>query len=111
MPLHQVYFFWTAEHSRSIESNNSTGSAVKNSIGKHLSESKLHSGETRRSFRVGLSNFLRLLVCSSEDVCHYLGWKNGGVTVFSCTFGKSFPRAASGIVTPVSLPENLQAAV
>ena len=53
------------------------GSAVNNRLRKHLSEVKLYAGETPHSFRVGLSNTLRLLGCSSEDVAHYLGWKSG----------------------------------
>ena len=73
------------------------------------------------SFRVGLSNSLGLLGCSSEDVAHFLGWKSGEVakrymqgsdaTVSLTLLEKGFPRAASGTVTPVSHPDNLQAAV
>ena len=63
----------------------------------------------------------RLLGCSSEDVTYYLGWKSGEVakrymqgsdaTVSLTLLEKVFPRAASGTVTPVSHPDNLQAAV
>ena len=76
MPLDQGYFFQTAEGSRLIESKPFTGSAVNNRLRKHLSEAKLYAEETPHSFRVGLSNTLRLLGCSSEDVAHCLGWKS-----------------------------------
>ena len=121
VPLDQGYFFRTAERSGSIGSKPFTGSAVNNRLRKHLSEAKLYAGETPHSFRVGLSNTLRLLGCSSEDVAHYLGWKSGEVakrymqgsdaTVSLTLLEKVFPRAASRTVTPVSHPDNLQAAV
>ena len=70
---------------------------------------------------MGLSNTLRLLGCSSEDVAHYLGWKSWAVakrymqgsdaTVSLALLERVFPREASGTVTPVSRPDNLQAAV
>ena len=70
---------------------------------------------------MGLSNTLRLLGCSSEDVTHYLGWKSGEVAkrymlgsdaIVSLSLLETvFPRAASGTLTPVSHPDNLQAAV
>ena len=63
VPLDQGYFFRTAERSGSIGSTPFTGSAVNNRLRKHLSEAKLYAGETRHSFRVGLSNILRLLGC------------------------------------------------
>ena len=122
--LDQGYFFRTAKRSGSIGGNAGkpfTGSAINNRLRKHLSESKLYAEETPHSFRVGLSNTLRLLGCSSEDVAHYLGWKSGEVakrymqgsdaTVSLTLLEKVFPRAASGTVTPVSHPDNLQAAV
>ena len=121
VPLDQGYFFRTAERSGSVGSKPFTGSAVNNRLRKHLSEAKLYAGETPHSFRVGLSNTLRLLGCSSEDVAHFLGWKSGEVakrymqgsdaTVSLMLLEKVFPRAASGTVTPVSHPDNLQAAV
>ena len=121
VPLDQGYCFRTAERSGSVGSKRFTGSAVNNRLRKHLSEAKLYAGETPHSFRVGLSNTLRLLGCSSEDIAHYLGWKSGEVakrymqgsdaTVSLTLLEKVFPRAASGTVTPVSHPDNLQAAV
>ena len=79
MPSDQGYFFRTAERSGSIGDKPFTGSAINIRLRKHLSESKLYAGETQHSFRVGLSNTLRLLGCSSEVVVHYLGWKSGEV--------------------------------
>ena len=121
VPLDQGYFFQTAEGSRLIESKPFTGSAVNNRLRKHLSEAKLYAEETPHSFRVGLSNTLRLLGCSSEDVAHYLGWKSEEIakrymqgsdaTVSITLLEKVCPLAPSGIVTPVSHPDNLQAAV
>ena len=121
MPLGQGYFFRTAERSRSIGSKPFTGSTVNNRLRKHLSEAKLYAGETPHSFRVGLSTTLRLLGCSSEDVAHYLGWKSGeaakrymqgsDATVSLALLERVFPRAASWSVTPVSHPDNLQAAL
>ena len=122
MPLGQGYFFRTAERSGSIGSKPFTGSAANNRFRKHLSETKPYAGETPHSFRVGLSNTLRLLGCSSEDVAHYLGWKSWEVakrymqgsdaaTVSLALLERVFPRAASRSVTPVSHPDNLQAAV
>ena len=122
VPLDQGYFFRTAERSGSIGSKPFMGSAVNNRLRKHLSEAKLYTGETPHSFRVSLSDTLRLLGCSSsEDVAHYLGWKSGEVakrymqgsdaTVSLTLLEKVFPGAPSGTVTPVSHPDDLQAAV
>ena len=121
VPLDQGYFFRTAERSGSIGSKPFTGSAVNNRLRKHLSEAKLYARETPHSFRVGLSNTLRLLGCSSEDVAHYLGWKSEEIakqytqgldaTVSITLLEKVFPWAPCGIVTRVSHPDNLQAAV
>ena len=115
------YFFRTAERSGSIGSKPFTGSDVNNRLRKHLSEAKPCAGETPPSFRVGLSDTLRLLGFPSEDVAHYLGWKSGEVakrymqgsdaTVSLGLLERVFPRAASRSVTPVSHPDNLQAAV
>ena len=73
------------------------------------------------SVRVGLSNTLRLLGCSSEEIAHYLGWKSGELaqllmkgsdaTVFLTLLEEVFPRAAPRAVIPISHPDNLQAAV
>lgn len=52
---------------------------MNNRLRKHLSEAKLYARETLHSFRVGLSNTLMLLGCSSEDVAHYLGWRSGEI--------------------------------
>ena len=114
------YFFRTAERGGSIGSKPFTGFAVNNRLRKHVSEAKLYAGETPHSFSVGLSNTLRLLGCSSEDVAHYLG-KSGEVakrymqgsdtTVSLMLLEKVFPRATSGTVTPVLHPDNLQVAV
>ena len=119
--MNQEYFFRNTERSGSIGSKPFKGCAVNNRLRKHLSEAKLYDGETPHSFRVGLSNTLRLLGCSLEDVAHYLGWKSGKIakrymqgsdaTVSLTLLEKVFPRAASGTVTPVSHPDNLQAAV
>ena len=76
VPLDQGYFFRTAERSGSIGSKPFTGSVVSNRLRKQPSEAKLYAGEIPHSFRVGLSNTLRLLGCSPEDVAHYLGWKS-----------------------------------
>ena len=94
---------------------------MNNRLKRHLLEAKLYAGETPHSFRVGLSNTLRLLGCSSEDVAHYLGWKSKEIakrymqgsdaTVSITLLEKVFPLAPSGIVTRVSHPDNLQAAV
>ena len=119
--LDQGYLIRTAVHSRSIKNKPFTGSAVNNRLLKHLSEAKLYARETPHSFRVGLSNTLRLLGCSLEDVAHYLSWKSEVVakrymqgsdaTVSLTLLEKVFPGAASGTVNPVSHPDNLQAAV
>ena len=71
--------------------------------------------------KVGLTNTLRLLGCSLEDIANYLCWKSGEVakqhmqgsdaTVSLVLLEKVFPRAAFGTVIPVSHPDNLQVAV
>lgn len=121
VPLDQGYFFRATDRYRSVSKNPFMGSAVNNRLRKYLLESKLHSGETPHSFRVGLSNTLRLLGCSQESVAQFLGWKSGEVakrymqssdaTVTLALLEKVFPRAASGTLTPVSHPDNLQTAV
>lgn len=115
------YFFRVTKRNGSVANKPFTGSAVNNRLRKHLLESKLHAGETPHSFRVGLSNTLRLLGCSQEDVAQYLGWKSGEVAKrylqrsdanSSLTVLESvFPRVAYDFVTPVSHPDNLEAAV
>ena len=119
--LDQGYFFRVTERNGSVGNKPFTGSAVSNRLKKHLLESKLHAGETPHSFRVGLVNTLRLLGCSQEDVAQYLGWKSGEVAksyvqrsdanASLTIFESVFPRLASDLVTPVSHPGNLEAAV
>lgn len=43
----------------------------------YLVEAKLFDGDTPHSFRVGLSNTLRLLGCSQQEVARYIGWQRG----------------------------------
>ena len=79
---------------------------------------QLHAGETPLGFRVGLSNSLRLLCCSQEDVAQYLGWKSGegakrymqrsGANVYLSILENVFPRVASDLVTPVIHTDNLE---
>ena len=106
VPLDQGYFFRTLERCGSIWGKPFTGSVVNNRFRKHLSEAKLYAGETPNSFRVGQSNTLSLLGCSSADVALYLGWKSeeiakrymqGSDATVSITLPeKVFPRAPSG---------------
>ena len=70
-------------------------------------------------FREGLSKTLRLLGCSQEDVAQYLA--SGEVakrymqrSVYNASLSileNVFPRMASGLVTPVIHPDNLETAV
>jgi len=69
---------------------------------------------------VGLSNTLRLLGCSQQDVAQYIGWQSGEMaehysrmsdTVTSVTILEDIlPRTVNLARTPVSHPENLQTA-
>ena len=63
----QGYFFRVAERNGSVGNIPFTGSAVNNRLRKHLLESK----ETPHGFRAGLSNTLRLLGRSQEDLAQY----------------------------------------
>ena len=69
--LDQGYFFRVTEHNGSVGNKPFTGSAASNRLMKHLLESKLHAGETPHSFWMGLSNTLRLLGYSQEEVAQY----------------------------------------
>ncbi|KAL9987103.1 hypothetical protein ACROYT_G001353 [Oculina patagonica] len=94
--------------------------AVNNRLRGYLVEAKLHDGETPHSFRVGLSNTLKLLGCSQEDVAQYIGWQSGKMashysrvsdTAVSLTILESVLPSAVGLArTPVSHPENLRPA-
>jgi hypothetical protein len=74
--LRPGFFFRATSHGRDVGQEPFMGSAVNNRLHKHLLEAKLYDGETPHSFRVGLSNTLRLLNCTQEEVAHYIGWKS-----------------------------------
>ena len=115
VPLDQGYFLRATGRNGSISGKPFTGSAVNNRLRKHLLQSGLHAGETPHSFRVGLSNTLRLLGCSQEDMAQaevaeqYM--QHSDVTASLTILEKVFPRVTSGLVTAVSHPDNLTAAV
>ena len=102
--LDQGYPFRVAERNGSLGNKPFTGSAVNNRLRKHLLESKLHAGETPHSLRVGLSNTLRLLGCSQEDLAQCLGWKSWEVA-------KRYVQRSDANASPVSHHHNLEAAV
>ena len=55
------------------------GPSVANRLRKYLREAGLDEGETPHSFRRGLSNTLRLLGCSPEDIARYVGWSGSAM--------------------------------
>lgn len=119
--LGEGYFFRATGRDNSISPRPFTGSAVNNRLKKHLSEANLNAGETPHSFRVGLSNTLRLLGGSQEEVAQYLGWKGGDIAkrymqvldadVGLSLLGNTFSREGSLSATPFSHPDNLQSIV
>ena len=110
------FFFRTSDRNRNVSSKPFIGSAVNNRLRGYLAEAKLHGGETPHGFRV-LSNTLRLLGCSQEDVAQYIGWQSGEMashysrasdTAASLAIlERVLPRAVDLARTPVSHPENL----
>ena len=68
------FFFRTSHRNKDVGSRPFVGSAVNNRLRGYLVEAKLFDGETPHSFRVGLSNTLRLMGCSQQEVARYIGW-------------------------------------
>ena len=109
--LDQGYFFRVTERSGSVGNKPFTGSPVSNRF-----ESKLHAGKTPHRFREGLSNTLRLLGCSQEDVAQYLAsgevakrYMQRSVSNASRSILENvFPRMASDLVTPAIHPDNFR---
>ena len=66
------YFFRATIRGRDVGLAPFVGSTVNNRLHKHLTGAKLHGGETPNSFRVGLSNTLRLLGCSQDEVTQFI---------------------------------------
>ena len=119
--LDQGYLLRVTERNGSVGKKLFACPVVNNRLRKHLLESRLHAGETLHSFRVGLSNTLRPLGCSQEDVAQCLGTKSGEVAkeyiqrsdanVSVTVLESVFPRVASDLVTPVVHRDSLDAAV
>ena len=76
IPLAEGYFFRTTCHGRDIGDGPFIGSAINNRLKKYLLDAGLYNNETPHSFRIGLSNSLKLLGCSQEDIARYLGWSS-----------------------------------
>lgn len=114
------FFFRASDRNRDVSSRPFVGSAVNNRLRGYLVEAKLHDGETPHSFRVGLSNTLKLLGCSQEDVAQYIGWQSGEMAshysrmsdtaVSLAILEPVLPSAVDFARTPVSHPENLRSA-
>jgi len=71
--LTRGFFFRTSDRNKDVGSRPFVGSVVNNRLRGYLVEAKLFHGETPHSFRVGLSNTLRLLGCSQQEVARYIG--------------------------------------
>lgn len=79
--------------------------------------SRLFDGETTHSFRVGLSNTLRLLGCSQQEVTRYIGrqsWemaehysRMSDTAASLAILEELLPGAVKLVRTPVSDPANL----
>jgi len=116
----QGFFFRTSDRNRDVSSKPFIGSAVNNRLRGYLLEAKLQGGENPHSFRVGLSNTLRLLGCSQEDVAQYIGWQSGETASYYsrvpdtaaslAILERVLPCAVDLARTPVSHPENLRPA-
>lgn len=116
--LAQGYFFRATNRDKSISDRPLVGSAVNNRLRKYLTDASLLSGETPHSFRVGLSNTLRMLGCSQEEIAQYLGWQSREMAkhytrlsdtegALSVLEGVVVPGTASLSQIPVSHPSNL----
>ena len=110
--------FRTTERGKVVSSRPFLGSAVNNRLHKHLTGAKIDCGETPDSFRLGLSNTLNMMGCSSDEISHYVGWRNGDMVnhynkmstvAGSCTITKRLLSSTECLVrTPISHPSNLQ---
>jgi len=79
-PVRSRLLFCRASHRhKDVGSRPFVYSAVNNQLLGHLVEAKLFVGETPRSLGVCLSNTLRLLGCSQQDVTQYIGRESGGI--------------------------------
>lgn len=69
------------------------GSAVNHRLRGYLVEAKPRdsAGNRPHSFRMGLSNILRLSGCSQQDVVHaqYIGWQSGTMFLVLSTWSGS----------------------
>jgi len=70
------FFFRTCQSKISVSQRPFVGPAVANRLRKHLQNAGLYEGETPHSFRTGLSNTLKQLGCSTEDIARYVGWRS-----------------------------------
>jgi integrase len=70
------YFFRSLERTTAISDRPFAGSAVNNRLRKYLKGAGIDDGETPHSFRVGLSNTLTRLGCSSDQISRYVGWRS-----------------------------------
>ena len=113
------FFFRASDRNKDVGSRPFVGSAVNNRLRGYLVEAKIFDGETPHSFRVGLSNTLRLLGCSQQEVAQYIGWQSGEMAEHYSRMSDTaaslailegiLPGAVNLVGTPVSHPENLQA--
>ena len=112
------FFFRASYRNKDVGSGPFVSLAVNNRLCGYLIAAKLFDGETPHSFWVGLSNTLRLLGCSQQDIAEYIGWQSGEMAehysqMFDTAASLSIledilPGAVNLVTTPVSHPENLQ---
>ena len=58
------------------------GSAVSARLKKYLKAAGINDGETRHSFRVGISYTLKGLGCTPEQIAQYVGWRTEEIALY-----------------------------
>ena len=77
--LSSGYLFRTCQSKVVVGDRPILGTSVANRLRKHLRDANLDEGENSHSFRRGLSNTLRQLGCSPEDIALYVGWSSSSM--------------------------------
>lgn len=73
------FFFRALDHKSVVSERPFVGSAVNNRLHKHLQDAGIDGGETPYSFRVGISNKLKQLGCTTEELSRYTGWRSTSI--------------------------------
>ena len=82
VPLLSEKLFSSSKHKKFVSHRPFRGSAVSARLKKYLKAAGINDGETRHSFRVGISYTLKGLGCTPEQIVQYVGWRTKEITLY-----------------------------